>query len=181
MFRRPLRRIFTRPMFRSALGDEIAQAGQLLASGQSEQAAVILTRLAHQMQSLGRPRQAANLHAQAAHAWLDAENEAHALQQAHLALELFARLGMGIRAHEFKNSFANHLRERTLQEAAQRFEEETKIAPAPQPAAGTQPRRGKLPPTCPQCGAPVRSDMAEWVDDHSAVCDFCGSTIAAMN
>jgi hypothetical protein len=161
--------------------EEFIRASRLLASGQPEQAAILFTRLANQMEALGRPRQSANLHAQAAHAWLDAGNETHALGQARMALELFARQGMGRRAYEFKTGFASHLRERKAQDAAQRFEQETGFPLTPPPAAEPQPRRGKLPSTCPQCGAPVRGDLAEWIDDNSAVCDFCGSTIAATN
>lgn len=178
MFRRHLRRILFRPPGRSAQVDEIVRAGQLLASGKPEQAAILFTQLANQMEALGRPRQAANLHAQAAHTWLDAGNEAHALQQAHMALDLLARLGMGRRMREFRRNFADHLQACNSQEVAQRFEQEAGFSPpSPVSEAELQPKRGMLPATCPHCGAPLRSDWVEWIDDRSAACDFCGSTI----
>ena len=34
-----------------------------------------------------------------------------------------------------------------------------------------------LPNQCQKCGAPVRSDEVEWVDDRSAECSFCGNII----
>ena len=41
-------------------------------------------------------------------------------------------------------------------------------APAPRPA---------LPARCPACGAPVRPDEVEWLDEQSAECAYCGSPI----
>ena len=50
-------------------------------------------------------------------------------------------------------------------------------------AGGPRPRmtsvRGRLPPSCPQCGGRVRPDEVEWVDNSTAVCDYCGSILQA--
>lgn len=35
--------------------------------------------------------------------------------------------------------------------------------------------KGQLPVRCAGCGAPLRSDEVEWVDDCSAECQYCGS------
>jgi hypothetical protein len=42
--------------------------------------------------------------------------------------------------------------------------------PVPQP-------RGHLPPTCPQCGGPLRADEVDWIDSASAECPYCGSGV----
>jgi hypothetical protein len=34
-----------------------------------------------------------------------------------------------------------------------------------------------LPTHCPSCGAGVRSDEVEWLDDLTAECDYCGSPV----
>jgi hypothetical protein len=36
-----------------------------------------------------------------------------------------------------------------------------------------------LPTHCPACGAPIRSDEAEWVDEGTVECPFCGSPVRA--
>lgn len=34
-----------------------------------------------------------------------------------------------------------------------------------------------LPMHCPSCGGPLRSDEADWIDDITAECPFCGSSV----
>jgi hypothetical protein len=45
-------------------------------------------------------------------------------------------------------------------------------APAPK-------KRAILPTHCPSCGAAVRPDEVEWLDELTAECDYCGSPIRA--
>lgn len=35
----------------------------------------------------------------------------------------------------------------------------------------------QLPVHCPTCGGPINPKEVEWVDDRSAICDFCGSIV----
>jgi hypothetical protein len=37
----------------------------------------------------------------------------------------------------------------------------------------------RLPAKCPFFGASLRSDLAQWIDETSAVCPYCGSTVQA--
>jgi hypothetical protein len=37
--------------------------------------------------------------------------------------------------------------------------------------------RRSLPAACPQCGGAVRPDEVDWIDDRTAVCDYCGSVV----
>jgi hypothetical protein len=41
-------------------------------------------------------------------------------------------------------------------------------------AAAPAPR---LPPKCPECGGIVHPGEVEWADEHSVICDYCGSVI----
>jgi hypothetical protein len=34
-----------------------------------------------------------------------------------------------------------------------------------------------LPTQCPGCGAPVRPDEVDWLDDVTAECEYCGSPV----
>lgn len=38
-------------------------------------------------------------------------------------------------------------------------------------------KRPSLPTRCPSCGAGVRSDEVEWIDDVTAECAYCGSPV----
>lgn len=51
-------------------------------------------------------------------------------------------------------------------------------APAAKEAAAPQ-KRGILPTHCPSCGAAVRPDEVDWLDDVTAECDYCGSPVRA--
>jgi hypothetical protein len=158
------------------LAREAAEVQQLLASGKYAQAAAMLAQGAQQMQGAGRMRPAANLHAQAAHTFVDAGDQTRALEQARQAMGLFAAQRMLNRLPVFRQNFASHLRQAGMDTAAQTFEQEfpaANLPPAPKMAAP----QGKLPEACPHCGATIRSDAVEWIDAHSAVCDFCGSTV----
>jgi hypothetical protein len=44
-------------------------------------------------------------------------------------------------------------------------------------AGPAQAKRLPLPTHCPGCGAPVRPDEVEWLDDATAECAFCGSPV----
>lgn len=47
------------------------------------------------------------------------------------------------------------------------------------PMQASQPIPGsRLPADCPRCGAPVRSDEVEWIDDTSVECAYCGGVIS---
>lgn len=37
--------------------------------------------------------------------------------------------------------------------------------------------KAQLPTHCQDCGAPVRPDELEWLDNATAACDYCGSPI----
>ena len=47
------------------------------------------------------------------------------------------------------------------------------------PATEVEKRRPVLPTNCPGCGGPIRSDEVEWVDDVTAECPYCGSSVRA--
>jgi hypothetical protein len=44
-------------------------------------------------------------------------------------------------------------------------------------AAPMGPAHPPLPTHCPQCGASLRSDEVEWIDEQTAECTYCGSPV----
>lgn len=75
----------------------------------------------------------------------------------------------------------NELRERGLNAEANEVESvlgNNDQAPAEKEAPVAQ-RRAILPTHCPSCGAAVRPDEVEWLDERTAECDYCGSPVRA--
>jgi hypothetical protein len=157
----------------------MSRANQLLADGRPVEAAESLVQLAGRLENRGFPRRAANVRAQAARAWIQAKNQSNALDQARVALGQFLQINMPRRAAMFYLNISRSLLDNGMKDAAttmkQEFESKVKalgVIPAPAHAV-----RGRLPPKCPQYGAPVRSDEVEWIDAASAACGYCGSVI----
>ena len=179
MFRRPMRRAVRRMTTGTINQNEFFRANWLFTAGQYEPAANEFSHLAQRMERAGKPRQAANLHAKAALAWGKTGDEARALTQANLAFTQFTLLGMQRRIVEFKVEFNQILHpEGTPDKPSTGNESNGESQPVFVTSAVKHPR-GKLPVMCDQCGAPVRSDEVEWIDDNSAECDFCGATLLA--
>ena len=181
MFRRPRRLGMRRAIARNIRRQFFTEADQLSAAGQPEQAARQFADMAVQMEREGKLRQAANLHTQAAHRWLDAVNSTNAMQEAQSAQALFTKTGMAQRAMEFKARFSAHLKQQGLQAEADQVENMAIPQSALPDNPDLSPKQRRLPATCPQCGAPVHSNEVVWLDDASAECDFCGSTILTLN
>jgi hypothetical protein len=158
----------------------LSQANQLIADGHPGEAAQLFANLAQQLEASNHPRRAANLHAQAAHAYADDQDEANTLAQSRRALTLFLQYQMLDRAPRFYGNIERRLRARNMSKAAEALQTEfgQPVGSLPQPPALPQvPGQQRLPATCKQCGAPVRGDEVEWINQYSAECIYCGSVI----
>jgi hypothetical protein len=72
------------------------------------------------------------------------------------------------------------LNERGLKEEAREIQDWLKnIMPARSTLETLPPltKRGILPTHCPQCGAAIRPDEVDWVDEATAECGYCGSPV----
>lgn len=154
------------------------RANQLVAGGQPEQAAPLFAGLASAMETTNHPRRAANLHAQAAHAYADSQQEQNALTQARAALTLFLQYQMVQRSPVFYTNITRKLSAHGMKNAAatlaQEFGNRVGAMPAPVPPP---PSRGQLPTNCPQCGGPIHASAANWIDATTAECEYCGALI----
>jgi len=158
----------------------LSQANRLIAEGHPGEAAQLFANLAQQMEATNHPRRAANFHAQAAHAYADDQDEGNVLVQARRALTLFLQYQMVQRSPRFFANIERKLRARNMPNAADTLQTEfgQQVGSLPQPPAQPQvPGQQRLPPTCSQCGAPVRGDEIEWINQYSAECIYCGSII----
>jgi hypothetical protein len=167
----------------------LQQANQLMANNQPAVAAPLFAQLAAQMEAANHPRRAANLHARAAHAFADSQAGQAALGQARSALNLFISSGMVARTPVFFANITRKLNNHGMQNAAHALQQEyggrLQAGPlrrrqgAVAGAAPAAPRHGSLPTSCPKCGAPVHGAEANWVDNNTAECDYCGALIRA--
>lgn len=172
----------------------LQQANQLMTSGNAAQAAPLFAQLAAQMEASGHPRRAANLHARAAHAFADNQAGQMALGQARSALNLFISNGMGLRAPTFFSNITRKMGNHGMTNAASALQQEyagrlrggaglglrrRQGGPGRAAAAPAAPVRGTLPTSCPKCGAPVHGGEANWIDNNTAECDYCGALLRA--
>lgn len=181
MFRRPLRplrREMRRAMVQYSAENEIARAHRLLEEGQPGQAAAIFSQLATGLSGRARPRQAGNLHAKAAHAFIDAGDARQALEQARLALGLFKHFGLLLpRAAQFKTRVIEHMRAKGMTAEADALDKEYHLPMVPVQQTTGQRQQARLPAAYPKCGAPVRYDEVEWIDALSAECGYYSATL----
>jgi len=154
------------------------QANQLVAGGQPGQAAPLFAGLAGAMEASNHPRRAANLHAQAAHAYADGQQEQEALTQARAALTLFLQYKMLQRSPVFYANITRKLNARGMKNAAAALAQEFggRVGPVPGPLPAPS-SRGKLPTNCPKCGGPLHPNEANWIDANTVECDYCGALI----
>jgi hypothetical protein len=179
MFRRIRRVAFQSNPMNPIQLQSMVKANQLVASGHSGQAAPLFANLADEMETSAHPRRAANLHAQAAHAYADIQNEQSALDQARRALSLFIQSRMVNRIPVFYANITRKLINKGMKSAADTLKGEfgSMVGPIPQNTAPNTSHKGQLPTNCTKCGAPIHQNDANWVDDQTIECDFCGSLI----
>ena len=164
------------PALAGAALQQLANANRLLALGQAAQAAAIFAALAAGAEVRHMPRRAAQLHLQLLRCYA-ATDWPRALSEARVALKILMEAGLQAQASLIFAGSLAELRQGGLNAAAEELEREVQQALGG--AAAAAPPARQLPPKCPQCGGAVRSDEVEWIDERSAVCDYCGSTLPA--
>jgi hypothetical protein len=187
------RRPGMRRMFRQMAGspaidaarNELIRANHLLDAGHPAEAAAIFANISSLAEQHNFPGRAAQLAARAAHAFLQAQDAQHGVASARRAMRLSITVGdwpravkLGQRtlaeleAHGFKDE-ANALRQEIEQHLTQHGLSLTQATPLEAAL------KLHLPAQCPSCLGPVRSDEVDWIDDTSATCSYCGSTLHA--
>ena len=174
-FRRPLRR-----MLAPDVPPLLQRANQLLSAGNYVGAASAYEQLARAAESRGGPR-APLFYIQAGRCLVMAGQSATGIDQVERGLGLFAIRGQHAKVSKVGRRIAHELTARNLKKEAQQVTDYlNELMPgfeAESAKIGFQSSmaRRPLPTHCPGCGAPLRPDEVEWVDDNTAVCAYCGS------
>ena len=185
MFRRsrPLRRFAPgrppRNPIAPALMALLMNANHLADSGRDAEAAPIFSQLAQEAEKHQKLGQAVRLHARAAECYGQTGNKTALMHHSRRALSLAQSSGDSQRATNLLQRVSQAMRDHGFQSEADMLQREFGGLMAP---AGTPPivASKRLPPTCPQCAAPVRSDEVDWIDDDSAECAYCGGVIQTL-
>ncbi len=159
----------------------LAKANQLAGNGNPGDAAPLFAELAREL-DVQRPRQAANLHARAAHVYADAGNAQSALMQARTGLSMFIQYRMVDRSPMFYANITRKFNNKSMKGAATAIQNEFggRVGSLPsqtQSPARLAARRGTLPTNCPKCGGPVHVDDVSWMDNQTVECEYCGTAI----
>jgi hypothetical protein len=162
----------------------LIQANRLMAGGKPGEAAGLFAQLAQTMEANQHPRRAANFHAMAANAFADSHAGPAALQHAQAAMQLFIHYQMNQRTATFYANITRKMNSQGMQAAAAQMEKEfgapVQQLPAAPATAPTQ-HRGVLPTNCTKCGAPIHGIEANWVDEITIECEYCGVLIRAVH
>jgi hypothetical protein len=92
-------------------------------------------------------------------------------------LELLAQREQFLRLQNSGAGVISELNERGLKNEASEIETWLKTVLPSATSFDLQPKRPTLPTHCPSCGAGVRPDEVEWLDEVTAECAYCGSPI----
>jgi hypothetical protein len=95
------------------------------------------------------------------------------------AFELLGQQRRPLQLHRNARRVISELQERGLETEAAEVERWLNHAAPSEPSITSPERRPILPTQCSSCGATVRPDEIEWLDDFSAECAYCGSPLRA--
>jgi hypothetical protein len=180
MFRRRGRRPFRRN-FSPDIPPMLQRANEMMAGADYEGAAAAYEGLARGAEARNGPR-APMLFLQAGRARLDAGQTAAATEHFKYGLNLFARRGQGGKAVQTAHRIVDEMKQRGLATEAGQLEAYLQgllpdFANFVQTDSPASVKRSLLPTHCPACGAALRPDEVEWLDDETAECAYCGSPV----
>lgn len=156
----------------------LRRANQLMSSGDFAGAATALEQLARAAEARGGPR-APFFYVQTGRARMMAGQGTAAVESLERGLGLFATRGQFGKVVNFGRRISAELDQRGLKKEAGQIVGYVKTL-VPNYSEGDGAGTGKrpvLPTTCPGCGAPIRPDEVEWMDEITAACAFCGTPV----
>lgn len=177
-----MRRTFRRHIRKTLAQDVppiLQEANFAYAKGEYGRAAELYEIIARTVDARGGPR-APLFHLQAGRARLYAGQTKLGLPSLKRGFDLFAERGQEYKLHRAGERVIAELNGRGLIDEAKEVEALLRQLSPSIPAMETRPSPVKtttLPAYCPSCGAPVRLDEVEWLDENTSECAFCGSPI----
>lgn len=177
-----MRRIFRREI-RKTLAADVApilqEANFVFDKGEYGRAAELFEQIAQTADARGLPR-AALFHLQAGRARVLAGQTSLGMPSLKRGLELFAQRRQFPRLQKAGMRAVAELDQRGLRDEAAEIEAWLNAVLPSMPdldAAETPPKSPVLPTHCPACGAAIRADEVEWLEDVTAECAYCGSLL----
>jgi hypothetical protein len=174
-----MRRIFRRHI-RKTLAQEVPpilqEANFVFDKGQYGRAGELFERIAETAGARGGPR-APLFYLQAGRARILAGQTLLGMPSLRRGLELLAQRQQFPRLQQAGRRVVSELSQQGLQKEASEIETWLKSVLPPEASPDAPVKRPVLPTRCPSCGAGVRPDEVEWLDDVTAECAYCGSPI----
>jgi hypothetical protein len=180
---------FMRRMFRRQIRKTLAQevppvlqeANFTFDKGEYGRAAQLYERLAQAADDRGGPR-APIFHLQAGRSRIYAGQTALGMPSLKRGLELLSQRGQYQKLQNMGSRIVMELNERGLTKEAAEIEAMLKggVSISSMPVMETSPAQAKkpiLPTHCPSCGAVLKPDEVEWLDNVTAECAYCGSPV----
>jgi tetratricopeptide (TPR) repeat protein len=182
--RRPLGRIFGPASPGGRPRQALLTANRLEEAGNYRDAAEIFEKLARGAHQRGNLKHAPFLYLRAARCFLHASQTEHALGLMNQGLRLLEETQRWPALYRAGRRSIIELKEMGHAQAANEVQVWLDSAmqnhpEAIQAAMASTKQSHKLPSKCPFCGATIRSDQVEWIDDDTAECVYCGSAIQA--
>jgi hypothetical protein len=177
-----MRRLFRRQI-RKTLAQEVPpilqEANFAFDKGEYGRAGELFEKIAETAAARGGPR-APLFYLQAGRARIFAGQTVLGMPSLKRGLELLSQGKLFLRLHRVRRRLINELHERGLQKEAAEIEawmSSPEASMADVESYEAQVKRPSLPTHCPSCGAAVRPDEVEWLDEVTAECAYCGSPI----
>ena len=178
-----MRRAFRRERrkdFAANIPPILQEANMAFEKGEYGRAAERYENIARAADLRGRPR-AAILLLQAGRARAFAGQAPLAIPSFRRGLEILAERGQLHRLHQAGTRIITELKERDLEVEATNIEILLGTLLPDTYSAKSATKLPAVPTHCPSCGAPLRSDEVEWLDDVTAECGYCGSPVRAAD
>ena len=174
-----MRRVFRRQI-RKSLAQEVPpvlqEANFAFSKGEFGHAAELFEKIARVADGRGGPR-APLFHLQAGRARILAGQAVLGIPVLKRGLELLAQRRQFQRLHQFGMRTVNELNEHGLKNEAVEIEEWLKSTQPEMPLSESATKKPILPTHCQSCGAPLRPDEVDWLDNVTAECGYCGSPV----
>ena len=174
MFRRQMRRAFA-----PNIPPILQEANLAFDKGEYGRAAELFEQIAQGADARGGPR-ASLFHLQAGRSRIYAGQTALGMPSLKRGLELLGQRKQFGRLHKAGQRVLIELKERGLTNEAAEIQAVLNSFLTSMPVTEQQPaalKRPRLPTHCPQCGAALRPDELDWLDESTAECAYCGSPV----
>ena len=158
----------------------LRRAHALFEAGEYASAAAEFHDLAERGEAAGLPR-STQVYVLAGRAYLFAGRPEDGMGDLRRGIDAAARFGQLPRLASAAPRIASEMRERGYAGEAEAFVASLETA-LQHPLAASAPvkQARRLPPKCPYCGGTIHPSEAEWVEERSIACDYCGSVVQAL-